>query len=122
LKFHSILLQGVCDHKQKKLNVCVKIPNGCHNATYLRVSKLWKNLWIVELPHKNHFKKGSKDVQPYLLRTLAHPLQISLMKCFSSKATHKPQQNLFARKWRVGRVKMENTFGILKKKFKFCAN
>jgi hypothetical protein len=39
------------------------------------------------------------------------------MKCFNSKATGTPQQNLFDRKWRVGRVKIENAFGILKNKF-----
>jgi hypothetical protein len=43
------------------------------------------------------------------------------MKYFSSKAIGTPQQNLFDRKWRVGRVKVENAFGILKKNSKFCA-
>jgi hypothetical protein len=42
------------------------------------------------------------------------------MKYFSSKAIGTSQQNLFDRKWRVGRVKIKNSFGI-KKKSKFCA-
>jgi hypothetical protein len=37
------------------------------------------------LPNKNHFKIGSKDVQPYLFGDFAYPLQVGLMKCFSSK-------------------------------------
>jgi hypothetical protein len=37
------------------------------------------------LPNKNHFKIGRKDVQPYLLGDSAYPLQVGLMKCFSSK-------------------------------------
>jgi hypothetical protein len=40
LKFHSILLQYVCDHKQRFLNVCVKAPSGCLEAAHLKVSKL----------------------------------------------------------------------------------
>ena len=46
----------------------------------------------------------------------------SLMKCFSSKATGTPQQNLFDRKWRARRVKIENAFGILKNKFQILRN
>jgi hypothetical protein len=74
------------------------------------------------LPHKNHFKIGSEDVQPYLLGDFAYYLQIGLMKCFSSKATCTPQQNLFDRKWRVGRFKIENAFGSLKYKFQILRN
>jgi hypothetical protein len=44
------------------------------------------------------------------------------MKCFSSKATGTPQQNFFDRKWRVGRVEIENAFGILKNKFQILRN
>jgi hypothetical protein len=120
LKFHSILLQGVYDHKRRFLNVCVKAPGGCHDAAHLRVSKLWKNLRTDGLPHRNHFKIGSEDVQPYLLGDSAYPLQIGLMKCFSSKGT--PQQNLFDRKWRARRVKIENAFEILKNKFQILCN
>ena len=53
------------------------------------------------LPHKNHFKIGSEDVQPYLLGDSVYPLQVGLMKCFSSKAIGTLQQNLFNRKWRA---------------------
>jgi hypothetical protein len=69
------------------------------------------------LPHKNQFKIESENVQPYLLGDSTYPLRAGLMKCFSSKAIGIPQQNLFDRKWRVGRVKIENAFGILKNKF-----
>jgi hypothetical protein len=44
------------------------------------------------------------------------------MKCLSSKATSTPQQNLFDRKWRVGRVKIGNILGILKSKFQIPHN
>jgi hypothetical protein len=74
------------------------------------------------LPNKYHFKIGSKDVQPYLLGDSTCPLQIGLMKCFTSKATGTPQQKLFYRKWRAGRVKIKNAFGILKIKFQILRN
>ena len=118
MKFHSILLQGVCDHKQRFLNVCVKAFGGCHDAAHLRISNLWKNLQIDGLPYKNHFKIGGENVQSYLLGGSAYPLQIGLMKCFSSKTTCTPQQiYLFDRKWRAGRIKIENSFGIFKNEF-----
>lgn len=99
MKFHSMLLQSICDHKKKKLIFCIKV-------VHLRISKLWQKLQTSELPHKNHFKIGSKDIQPYLLGGSTYPLQIGLMKSFSSKATCIFQQNLFDREWRVGRVKI----------------
>jgi hypothetical protein len=74
------------------------------------------------LPHKNHFKIESEDVQSYLLGNSAYPLRVGLMKCFSSKATGTPQQNLFYRKWRAGRLKIENASGILKNKFQILRN
>ena len=77
----------------------------------------------MRLPIKNHFKIGSKDVQPYLLGDFAYLLQVGLMKYFSSKLhVVYPQQNLFDRKWRVERVKIENAFGILKNKFQILYN
>ena len=51
LNFHSILLQGVCDHKRNFLNVCVKAPGGYHDAAHLRTSSLWQKLQTNELPH-----------------------------------------------------------------------
>jgi hypothetical protein len=74
------------------------------------------------LLYKNHFKIGSEDVQPYLFGNPAYSLRIGLMKCFSSKAIGTPQQNLFDRKWKAGRVKIKNDFGILKKKFQILCN
>ena len=71
----------------------------------------------MRLPHKNHFKIGSEDVQPYLFGDSAYSLQVGLMKYLSSKAISTPQKNLFHRKWRAGRIKIENSFGILKNKF-----
>ena len=94
------------------LNVCVEVPSGCYDVVYLRVSYLRKNLQIKGLPHKNHFKIGSEDVQSYLLRDSTYLLQVNFMKYFSSKAIGTPQQNLFSRKWRERRMKIENSFGF----------
>ena len=44
LGFYSILLQGVCDHKRKFLNVCVRAPGGSHDVAHLRGSTLWQKL------------------------------------------------------------------------------
>ena len=63
-----------------------------------------------------------EDVQSYLLGDFAYHLQIGLMKCFSSKATCTPQQNLFDRKWRAKRIKIENAFGVLKDEFQILCN
>ena len=75
LGFYSILLQGVCDHRRKFLNVCVRAPGGSHDAAHLRGSTLWQKLQSGELPsHKHQFKLLNKDIYPYLIGDSAYPL------------------------------------------------
>jgi hypothetical protein len=59
---------------------------------YFKIMEKPTNRWTA---HKNHFKIGNEDVQPYLLGDSAYSLQIGLMKCFGSKATDTPQQNIW---------------------------
>ena len=65
LNFHSILLQGICDHKGKFLNVCVKALGGFHDVAHLRTSSLWQKLQTNELLHRNHIQVEANDVQQY---------------------------------------------------------
>ena len=81
LGYYSILLQRVCDHRRKFLNVCVRAPRGSHDAAHLRGSTLWQKLQSGELPSHNHqFKLFNKDIYPYLIGDSAYPLQKGLMK------------------------------------------
>lgn len=122
LKFHSILLQGVCDHRRRFLNVCIQAPGGCHDAAHLRSSTLWRMLLDDQLPHNQIYKVNGKNIQPYLLGDSAYPLRIGLMKCYNTTKSGDPKKDLFDRKWRAGRVKIENAFGILKMKFQILQN
>ena len=83
LKSHSLLLQGVCDHKQRFLNVCVKALVNVAMLLILGFQTYGKTYKHLDCPIKNHFKIGNEDVQSYLLGDSAYPLQINLMKCFS---------------------------------------
>ena len=54
LDFYSIFLQGVCDHKQKFLHVCVKALGGSYDVAHLRGRTLWQKLQSGELSLYKH--------------------------------------------------------------------
>jgi hypothetical protein len=49
--------------------------------------------------------------------TVLYPIRVGLLKCFTARGTSTVQRNQFDSKWRAGRSRMENTFGILKNKW-----
>jgi hypothetical protein len=55
-------------------------------------------------------------VRPYLLGDSAYPICVGLLKCFTARGTSIAQQNQFDSKWRAGKARIKNAFGILKNK------
>ena len=78
----------------------------------LKTSRLWKKLKQNDLSHKSDFKVVGKDIQADLLGDSSYPLGVGILKCLSSNRKGIKWENLFDKKYRAGRVKIENTFGL----------
>ena len=70
-----------------------------------------------ELPNKLQFKLDDEQnaiVWSYLFDDSAYPICADLLKCFTARGTSIAQWNQFDSKWRAGRARIKNAFGILK--------
>lgn len=94
------------------------MPCGTHDAIHLQKSSLWKKLKSDELTSTPTCQVTGREVTPYLLGDSAYFLRPWLLKPFNKKWRGTKAQNEFDKKWRVGRVKIENAFDILKNKFR----
>ncbi|CAN7943558.1 unnamed protein product, partial [Ixodes hexagonus] len=106
-KFHSILLQGICNEKKKFVDVFIGFPGSAHDARVLRESFI--------------FEDGpSKCQDGYLLGDLAYPLLPWLMTPY--KAPRSGQLESWQVDYNVAhssqRVTIETTFGDLKQRFR----
>lgn len=119
---HSILLQGICDYNKVFWSVCARQPGGCHDATHLRSSSIWAQMRGGQVLEEPIVRIEGKDVKPFIVGDSAYPLMSFLLKAFNNRATGSPDQNLFDKQLRKGRVKIENAFGILKNRWQILKN
>ncbi|KAB0790770.1 hypothetical protein PPYR_15480 [Photinus pyralis] len=70
-QFHSIILQGICDHQLRFLNVHVGMPGRVHDARVLRVSPIYAQLTNVMHP--------LLPANQHLLGDSAYPLMKNLL-------------------------------------------
>jgi hypothetical protein len=118
--FHSILLQGICDYNKVFWDVCCRAPGGTHDATHLRSSGIWEKLRENLVLQEPIIHKSGNDFKPYIVGDSAYPLMAFLIKAFNDRATGSALQNAFDRQLRLGRVKIENAFGLLKNRWQIC--
>lgn len=102
----SMTLQAICDHKNKFLDVFTGIPGKIHDARVLALSDIKE-----KLPHicgkKYHILgDGAYAVRPWLLIPYRETIHLS------------DSQNNYNKKFCATRVKIENTFGLLKGRFR----
>ena len=83
--FHSILLQGVYDHRKRFLDVCCNMHGGTHDATHVRKSSLWSKLKTGETMSTPICQMEGKEVTPYLLGDSAYPIRPRLLKSYNKK-------------------------------------
>ena len=98
----SINVQAVCDFEGRFINIYAKWPGATHDSFILRQSELFQRF---EMGHING----------RLLGDSGYPLKPWLMVPFAVP-TNGPQEN-FNEGLRRGRVKIEQAFGICKKRF-----
>lgn len=109
-KIHSIILQGVCDHKARFIDVFIGMPGRMHDARVFRQSELFTQLNNAEnllLPPNMH-----------LLGDSAYPLMTNLMTPFRDNGHLSREQSHYNTKLSTIRSMIERAFGLLKGKFR----
>ncbi|CAN7942603.1 unnamed protein product, partial [Ixodes hexagonus] len=119
-KFHSILLQGICNEKKKFVDVFIGFPGSAHDARVLRESFIFEDgpskpsKLLSLIIYFLSFPDG------YLLGDLAYPLLPWLMTPYKAPKSGQLES------WQVDyyiahssqRVTIETTFGDLKQRFR----
>lgn len=108
--FHSVILQGVCDHQRKFIDVFCGCVGSTHDATVLRSSPLYEAV----CDRKEDMFPG----QTYIIGDQAYPLQPWLLKKFQDNGRLRDEQLRFNQRLSSKRQLIEQAFGILKGRFR----
>ena len=81
-KFHSIVLQGVCDTNRMFWNVCAGQPGGVHDAGQFVVSSLATQLSTRRILATPVIRLGGLDIRPYLIGDTAYPSRPYMLRNF----------------------------------------
>jgi len=81
-KFHSIVLQGVCDTNRMFWNVCAGQPGGVHDASQFVVSSLATQLSTRQILRAPIIQLGGMEIRPYLIGDTAYPSRPYMLKNF----------------------------------------
>lgn len=98
-------LQGICDAKKKFLDVFTGVPGKIHDARVFTLSFI-------------HPVVLSMGTDFHLLGDSAYPISENLMTPFRAYGNLTEEQIEFNRRFCSTRVKIENTFGLLKQRFR----
>ncbi|XP_039307618.1 putative nuclease HARBI1 isoform X2 [Solenopsis invicta] len=109
-EFYSILLQGICDHKMKFIDVFTGICGSVHDARVWRLSDI-KNL--IDHDRERYFPQRS-----HLLADSAYPLSYNMLTPYRDNGHLNAIQHNYNTKLSKTRVIIERTFGILKERFR----
>jgi hypothetical protein len=121
---HSVLLQGVYDANLLFWDVCVRAPEGTHDATHFRDSFLYKDFLKKTILQEPSIQLGSQLVQPYIAGDSAYPLTIYIMKAYFDRGNGDMYKDVFDTAFRSGKDKIETVFAHLKNSWKVlkCLN
>ncbi|XP_018562810.1 putative nuclease HARBI1 [Anoplophora glabripennis] len=108
-KFHSVLLQGVCDNEKLFLEVFTGLPGSCHDARLFHMSDLYEriNNNSIEFVNNSH-----------IIGDLAYTLTTNLIVGFKDYGNLTNQQRRFNMKLSQLRVRIEQAFAFLKGRFR----
>lgn len=109
-KFHSVVLQGICDHNLMFLDVYCGWPGSVHDARILRNS---------DIGQKAYSNPTSLfPPETYLLGDSAYPLLPWLITPFKRTTILSARQKRFNKKHSCTRNVIERSFGLLKSRFR----
>ncbi|XP_032671800.1 putative nuclease HARBI1 [Odontomachus brunneus] len=107
---HSIIFQGVCDHKARFINIYVGLPGRMHDAHVFRCSNLYRQLSNAENP--------LLPPDLHLIGDAAYPLLQNVMTPFRDTGHLTRAQIVYNMKLAKIRNIIERAFGLLKCKFR----
>lgn len=102
----SLTLQGICDSRRRFLDVFTGVPSKIHDARVFKLSFISKNLPNI---------CGNKW---HILGDAAYPLKTWLLTPYRDYGNLTAEQKKFNEKFCQTRVKIENSFGLLKNRFR----
>lgn len=105
-KFHSVLLQGVCNRDNLFIDVYAGEPGSIHDANLFTKSDLYQRIDNMEFPNDGH-----------LIGDLAYPLSKKLLVGFKDVNLNATKK-YFNCKLSSIRVCIEHTFALLKGRFR----
>ncbi|XP_020298164.1 putative nuclease HARBI1 [Pseudomyrmex gracilis] len=108
--FHSIILQGTCDHSGKFIDVLIGRPGRAHDAAVFRSSPLYTKL----TDEQNHLLPPDK----HIIADSAYPLLQNVMTPFKDNGHLSEMQSRYNAKLSSIRSIIERAFGLLKGKFR----
>lgn len=105
-KFYSVVLQGICKHNLMFTDVDVRWPGSVHDARVFRTSEI--------------YPRGSQLCAPdfYIIGDAAYPCKNWVMTPFINNGHLTQAQIYFNTQLSKTRVKIENTFALLKGRFR----
>ena len=115
-KFHSVLLQAVCNLERFFWNVYAGQPGRVHDAGQFAWSKIYTQLRRREILREPVMEIGGIEVRPYLLGDSVYPSRLYLLKNFKPSITdlNFGEKRRFDECVNAGRIVIENAFGALK--------
>lgn len=104
----SITLQGICDHRNRFLDVFTGIPGKIHDATVLALSDVNEKLSYIYEKKYHILGDGAYAIRPWILIPYRETINLNC------------NQRNYNKKFCATRVKSENcdTFGIFKGRFR----
>ncbi|CAN7992729.1 unnamed protein product, partial [Ixodes hexagonus] len=103
----SITAQGICDHNRRFLDVSVGCPSKIHDGSVFKFSAVSKRIPSL-----------CEGAWYHLLGDAAYPCREYLLPPYKDYGNLSPQQQAFNTKLSSTRVLIENSFGILKNRFR----
>lgn len=106
-KYHSIVLQGICDQRKAFIDVFVGWPGAAHDARIWQNSPIFRFLQADNLPKDFH-----------LLGDSAYPISSFLMVPFKDNGHLTQEQRNYNKILSSSRVLIEQAFGDVKSRFR----
>ncbi|XP_029348186.1 putative nuclease HARBI1 [Acyrthosiphon pisum] len=104
----SLTLQAICNAKKKFVDVFTGTPGKMHDARILQHSFIYKDAYLQQVCRSKY----------HILGDAAYPLEENIITPFKDYGNLTNNEKLFNKNHSKTRVVIENTFGLLKGRFR----